>query len=247
MAILYLFKPIGKTPLEIVNDYKQTHNDVYKICYIGRLDPMASGKFIALTNEDCQKTNDCFGGDKKYIYEILVGISTDTLDLLGKITGLFQWDFYNKKQVTNFFNSIYIGKQIQEYPIYSSYKIKGRPLWWYAKNDNIDFELPTKEINIYRNTIVSKYKKSGKEIKNYINKHFNNIKTGDFDIKNIKQSWDIDVKDNYEFDIIKVESHVSSGTYIRKICQKLGEHLGVPCCAFSIYRSEINLSCNINE
>jgi tRNA pseudouridine(55) synthase len=245
MTVLVLFKPIGKTPLEIVSEYKKNTKDVKKICYVGRLDPMACGKFIALTNNDCLNTNKYFNTNKRYKYEILIGVNTSSLDLLGLVCNVCSNKNINKEQIDLFFSKKYIGKIIQEYPKYSSYKINNKPLWWYAKN-NIDVSpLPSKEIEIYSNQIISNNEISGRKLKKYVNENILQIK-GDFNQSNILKSWEI-IEDNMKFPILEIESHVSSGTFIRKICEKFGEYIGIPCCAYSINRIEINLFNNINE
>ena len=48
MGIITLYKPIGKTPLDMIKCLNEK-----KATYAGRLDPMAHGLLIILTNEHC--------------------------------------------------------------------------------------------------------------------------------------------------------------------------------------------------
>ena len=48
MGIITLYKPIGKTPLDMIKGLNEK-----KATYAGRLDPMAYGLLIILTNEHC--------------------------------------------------------------------------------------------------------------------------------------------------------------------------------------------------
>ena len=78
MGIHILYKPIGKTPLEML-DYVNAD----KKSYAGRLDPMAHGLLLVLTNEHCLAQNSFHNFNKVYKFEILIGLNTDTHDILG--------------------------------------------------------------------------------------------------------------------------------------------------------------------
>ena len=50
MPVLRLYKSIGRTPLEVINEYKDKNKTtIEKISYAGRLDPMAEGQLLVLT------------------------------------------------------------------------------------------------------------------------------------------------------------------------------------------------------
>src|SRR3989344_2208467 len=83
--ILAVYKPVGITPLEAVMRYKQKHPQyrTKKMSYPGRLDPMAEGVLVLLAGEDTKKMISFMKHDKEYVADILLGLSTDTLDILG--------------------------------------------------------------------------------------------------------------------------------------------------------------------
>ena len=54
-----------------------------KSCYCGRLDPMARGEMLFLENMECKSMDNYLGSDKIYEFEIILGLSTDTDDILG--------------------------------------------------------------------------------------------------------------------------------------------------------------------
>ena len=147
--IIPIYKPIGKTPLEIVEDYKKNNKNIKKCSYAGRLDPMASGLMIILANESCLKQNDFHNLSKIYEFKIVLGISTDTYDLLGLVNTHNIKENYNIKSIiTNIINN-FTGKFMQKYPEDSSIRVKGKPLWYYAKNNVLEkIEIPEKEIKI---------------------------------------------------------------------------------------------------
>ena len=82
---VFLYKPKGFTPLELVKKYKKDNNIKGKVCFAGRLDPMAHGKMILLVKEECKLMNSYCNLNKTYEFIVLFGVKTDTYDLLGKI------------------------------------------------------------------------------------------------------------------------------------------------------------------
>lgn len=239
MTIIKLYKPIGKTPLELINEYKKKHN-IKKISYAGRLDPMAEGEMLILTNDSCLKQNFYHNLGKTYRFELLVGLSTDTYDILGLVNDIYSKDISNEKKIE--LNSIiqnYIGKHMQKYPPYSSVRVKGNPLWYYAKNNKLnEITIPEKEINIYRMKILTNYSINTNEL---LQKIFNNINkiNNEYDFRQdlIKNNWKKIINKNYY--VLELETDVSSGTYIRQICNDIGIKLKIPCLALSINRLNI--------
>ena len=108
---------------EILGDItKRLSADYSKISFVGRLDPMASGIIAFTTNEECYNQNNFLQVTKNYRFNLIIGISTDTGDCLGKIKNI-QNNFSNFKydDIIKYFNN---RCYLQEYPIYSSYKIR---------------------------------------------------------------------------------------------------------------------------
>ena len=149
--IILAYKPIGKTPLEIINELKQNYGySKTKMSYAGRLDPMAHGLMIILKDAECYKQHLYHNFSKIYKFKLLLGISTDTFDILGKITNNSNSNInINTDNLYSIINSL-IGKQKQHYPPYSSARVDGHPLWYYAKNNLLHtITIPYKEIEPY--------------------------------------------------------------------------------------------------
>lgn len=86
--VLTLYKPVGATPLDVLYEL-QERNPGYKdvrLAYAGRLDPMAEGLLLVLVGDECKRRDHYQKLDKIYEFEVLFGVSTDTYDILGKIT-----------------------------------------------------------------------------------------------------------------------------------------------------------------
>ena len=78
-GILLINKPIGITSRDVVNQLTKKFN-TKKIGHTGTLDPFASGVMIVTINKGTKISSYLENLDKEYIAEVLLGISTDTLD-----------------------------------------------------------------------------------------------------------------------------------------------------------------------
>lgn len=216
MGIHVLYKPIGKTPLEMLDFIKAK-----KKSYAGRLDPMAHGLLLVLTNEHCLSQNSFHNFDKTYIFELVIGLSTDTYDILGKLVPIKSTGLLNN----NISDSLKTmeGPMYQKYPLYSSIRINGKPLWYWAKNDKLDnIEIPGKIVTIYKLECIDSDFINAKSLKKIILDKL--ILLGDrenkFREKEILNQWkNYNFKNNYKR--FKIKAHVSCGTYIRELSQEI--------------------------
>ena len=144
-GILLINKPIDYTSRDVVNKVSKILN-TKKIGHTGTLDPIATG-LLVLTIGNATKVSELITGyNKEYIVTFKFGMETDTLDITGN--KLFESNNQVNKEVLLEVLKKYKGKVIQEVPKYSAIKIDGKKLYEYARN-NIDIELPKREINIY--------------------------------------------------------------------------------------------------
>ena len=164
-------KLLGETPLQCLKRLRKigvyTEND--KVTYAGRLDPAAVGLMIFLDKKseilDKQKY---LSLTKEYEYEILCGISTDTYDLLGKIT---KTDFCKKPDKNNIKNTIneFVGDFVFPYPKYSGKTLKGKKL--FSLKNLLKKDIPTRQMNIYKNEYLGESTVSKKEIQKELKKY----------------------------------------------------------------------------
>jgi tRNA pseudouridine55 synthase len=84
-SVLNLYKPLGKTPLETIEMFKEQNPQFkeIKLGYAGRLDPMAEGVLLVLAGDELKNQKKYWALDKEYEAEILLGTETDTFDILG--------------------------------------------------------------------------------------------------------------------------------------------------------------------
>ena len=134
------------TSRDVVNKISKIFNTP-KVGHTGTLDPLATGVLVVAVGEGVKLVDSLSNDTKEYIAEVKCGISTDTLDVLGKTleeTTDFMLDENNIKEVLNSF----LGTSLQEVPLYSSIRVDGRRLYDYARK-NEEVTLPKREIEIY--------------------------------------------------------------------------------------------------
>lgn len=238
------YKPVGFTPLEVIEYIKHNYPDYkdQKIGYAGRLDPMADGLVLLLLGTENKNKIKYENLDKKYRFECTFGIETDSLDVLGLVLHVNAGsqnhpnNFQLKKKLPYLQGDVSL-----QYPVYSSKRVKGKPLYYWAKRGKIDqITIPSRESKIYSVKFISSTKKTGEEIAQNAIANITKIK-GDFRQTEIIKSW-MDFSKNHgdsHFYSASLTAHVSSGTYVRSICKELGSKLSSCALATKITRIEI--------
>lgn len=237
----FIYKPSGYTINQFINTYKEDHN-IKKLCFCGRLDPMARGEILILENEECKQMPKYLNNSKKYNFEIILSIKTDSDDPLGLIEEIDVIDntfnyttIYNN--ILSFINNYKIGLYFQKYHIFSSKRIDGKPLWYYKKN-NIPVNIPSKKVDIFNVNIHKIKTYEFIEWKNLIINQINTIdKNKDFNQNNIITQWkNTDMNFLYS---IPVDITVSSGFYIRQFVRDISDNINYPLLTFDINRTKI--------
>ena len=239
--ILDIWKNFGDSPSNLCKDIKNKYNSK-KVCFTGRLDPLAQGSMIILTDEDIYKADFYRNMDKTYSFEVILGISTDSHDCMGNIINKINMKdiTIDKKDIINFISNY----NVQEYPIFSSrtveYEGKMCNMWKLYK-EGIKFDIPKKNVCIL-NFDIQEILTDVKQFdiyQNFINmlKSINDDKLlKDFDVDKFISQYEKDKNIDEYFIKISMKMKVSSGFYIRKFCNDLGIYLGFGSIAYKITR-----------
>ena len=153
--VIIVNKDSNMTSRDVINRLNKIFH-TKKIGHTGTLDPIAQGVLVVCINQATKLCELLTATYKEYIAEIKLGILTDTLDITGKIIKEEETKKYTEEQIQNVLNS-FLHKSMQEVPLYSAVKIKGKKLYEYARN-NIDVKLPKRQIEIKKIELLS-YKK----------------------------------------------------------------------------------------
>lgn len=208
-----------------------------KITYAGRLDPMAEGLMILLVGDDVHHKEEYLGYDKVYEVDVLLGVATDTGDILGKCkaTAIPNKDIHERagKHLTKL-----TGVHEQPYPLFSSKTVHGLPMWTYARNHTSPIDIPTKSIEIYEISPIDHYHLSGDEVLRIIRKRISAL-SGDFRQEEILDHWGESIIGDNEYTVMRLRIFASSGAYMRVLAERIGELAGVPALAWRIKRIKV--------
>lgn len=150
-GVVNVFKEKGKSSRYYTNKVK--HLSKTKTGHIGTLDPMAFG-VLPIAVGEATKFIDFLDFDKKaYIYRIIFGKTTETLDAEGEFTDKEAWDF-EKCDLLRVLDEME-GAYEQVPPKYSAKKINGVPMYKLAReNIDIDTASRAKTVQIYKNRLL---------------------------------------------------------------------------------------------
>ena len=144
-GLLVVNKSKDMTSRDVVNIISRKFN-TKKVGHTGTLDPIASGVLVVAIGKYTKLVDIITSEKKEYIATMKLGILTDTLDTTGKILEKKDYSF-SKEELLNVLKTLKT-TYLQEVPKYSAVKINGKKLYEYARN-NIDIELPKREVTIY--------------------------------------------------------------------------------------------------
>ncbi len=242
MAIIY--KSLGQTPLSALERFRadmRLSTDV-PITYAGRLDPMAEGLLLILIGDKCKEKDQYLGLHKTYEFEILVGFSTDTFDLLGLVTKFKDVDVDNFENVENLIKKNIeesIGTYQQKYPAYSSKTIDGEQMFSLARSGKLkEKDIPTHEVEIKRINFLGRKEISGTELLKNIDTSIQKV-IGDFRQSEILEKWGSEIEMENSYLIFKFEVECSGGFYVRAFTDEVSNKLSIPMTTYSIKRTRI--------
>jgi tRNA pseudouridine55 synthase len=240
--ILLINKPIGYTPLQVVTALKKgsmKYQD-QTISYAGRLDPMAEGLLVLLVGEENKKRKEYEGMEKEYEFEVLLGVGTDSYDLLGVVTDTSSSFDDTETSVLSVVPQL-VGKHIQPFPPYSAKPVHGIPLYKWARENRLhEIVIPEKEIEVRSLRHLGTHVLSQKKLQESIFEKLTLVR-GDFRQDAIYASWErfFASTQQKEFVTMTFKATVTSGTYIRSLAKRMGEMIGIASLAFSIKRTRV--------
>lgn len=146
-GIIVVNKEKGCTSHDLVSKVKKIVKE--KVGHTGTLDPLATGVLPLLIGKGTLCSKYLINHNKEYIAVLKLGVSTDTIDSEGKVLEEKEVDssILEKTNAEKILSG-FVGKQIQEPPIYSAIKVNGKKLYEYARKGE-SVEIPKREIEIY--------------------------------------------------------------------------------------------------
>ena len=243
-------KHVGETPLVALERFRLEHRIPFRtpLAYAGRLDPMASGKLLILIDDECKVQEKYHSLDKEYQVEVLLGVSSDSGDVLGLLSSSPQ------KSVTEMGVKTvlkkFIGPITLPYPHFSSKTVRGKPLHtWTLENRLGEIEIPKKKSTIHALTFRGLRTLTRSEVLTIARTKIETIPLvtdpkkalgADFRRDAVRASWNELEKTGREtYQILSFSCIASSGTYMRTLGEYIAKELGTTGLAYSIHRTKI--------
>jgi tRNA pseudouridine55 synthase len=151
-GFLIIDKNPGITSFQVIKTLKKIC-PFKKIGYIGTLDRNAGGILPVAVNEGVKLIPFFENGQKRYVAKIVLGITTDTLDLEGTVTSRTEPPLFDESTIRRVLSG-FQGKIVQKIPLFSSKKVEGKPLYKLARK-GITIEAPTKEVEVHNITFLN--------------------------------------------------------------------------------------------
>ncbi len=253
--VLILDKQEGETPLECIIRFKKSHPEYQnvKMTYAGRLDPIASGVLVILTGDFVHKKELFTKLPKVYECVALLGVETDTYDVLGMpsasklpLTPSWQEGETAPEKLRTF-----IGTFSQEYPPYSSKTINGKQMHTLAREHGFEgLEIPKQTVTVKTISNIRMASVATEDLVQGIIETIKKVK-GDFRQEESIKAWETistppaasgerpPLKEGERVPLVLFTIEVSGGTYIRSIVHELGRQLGCGACIIRLKRTSV--------
>lgn len=144
-GILVLNKQKGMTSHDAVSKVRKLFS-TKQVGHTGTLDPMATGVLCVLVGRAVKASEFAVEHDKSYTAGIMLGVTTDTGDITGRI--LSKTEILPNQAEVEAAVSSFQGEILQVPPMYSAIKIGGNKLCDLARK-GITVDRPARPVNIY--------------------------------------------------------------------------------------------------
>ncbi|MBX2866964.1 hypothetical protein KTR10_03350 [Candidatus Kaiserbacteria bacterium] len=242
-------KKVGETPLVALEKYRSAHSHLERVpmAYAGRLDPMASGRLLLLIGEECKQQEKYHGLDKAYEFSVLFDVSSDTGDVLGRLSYRAPSSIESLKGVVKNVK----GDITLPYPHFSSKTVEGKPLHvWTLEGRVGEIDIPTYTATIYQLRLQNTETKTGAEIADEALQKIETIPPvteeskalgRDFRRDDVRSDWKVfrEMHGNDIYTIAHFSCVCSSGAYMRTLAEEIAKKVGTEGLAYSIHRTKI--------
>jgi tRNA pseudouridine55 synthase len=145
-GFLVIDKNTGMTSYDVIRRLKKLY-PFNKIGYIGTLDRNATGILPVAFNDGVKLIPFLENGEKTYKAKFLLGVTTDTLDIEGKVLSQVEAQEFDRAFLREKLNK-FMGKITQHIPVYSSKKVNRKPLYKLTRK-GITVEPQLKDVEIF--------------------------------------------------------------------------------------------------
>lgn len=145
-GFLVVHKPAGVTSHDVVAAVRAV-TGIPKVGHTGTLDPFATGVLPLALGRSTRLIQFLDEAIKVYDATIRLGTATDTGDPTGKVIRELPVPAFTTEQVEEVLAG-FVGERMQEPPAYSAVKVKGKPMYRYARKGET-VKAPARKIHIH--------------------------------------------------------------------------------------------------
>lgn len=149
-GFLNIIKPKGITSHDVVSRLRKI-TQIKQIGHTGTLDPFATGVLPVCIGK-ATRLIEYLQDDKEYLAEVQFGKNTDTYDINGQVTKVFDTKITEQEILEILPN--FRGEISQLPPIYSAIKVNGKKLYDYARKGEA-VEIQPRKVNITKLELLS--------------------------------------------------------------------------------------------
>ncbi|MBI5733436.1 MAG: hypothetical protein HY973_00635 [Candidatus Kerfeldbacteria bacterium] len=241
-AIVTIYKPLGLTPLAALDLWRARHPEWpgVSMTYTGRLDPMAEGVVVVLIGEALKQQAQFQKQDKVYQATVLFGAETDTYDVLGIPSRLVDTKSLDLAKIKSELFKLEHGFKFK-LPPYSSYKVRGKPLFWWALMNRLsEVEIPERTVKIYKVEYLNHNCLTNDEFRRKLAEKLDLVR-GNFRQRQIKGEWQklTASRPRFKYQTVTFRLHCQGGTYIRAVAKHLGDKFGCGAILWNLTRERV--------
>jgi tRNA pseudouridine55 synthase len=162
-GVIVVDKPPYVTSHDVVDAVRAIIGEK-KVGHCGTLDPIATGVLVLAIGRATRLTPYLPVDPKEYEGEITFGLETNTYDAMGEV--LFEKECTASDDEIIDALSRFTGTFLQNPPLFSAKKVKGKPLYVLARK-GIEVEVEPKEVTVYELSVSSIRRERGKAVASF--------------------------------------------------------------------------------
>lgn len=152
--IILVDKPSGISSFDVIRRLRRTFglartDPAWRMGHAGTLDPLASGLMVVGIGPGTKRLNEYLKLPKTYEADILLGVRTATGDTEGDVIEERDASGLGEETIRDAVARLRGTRAIRA-PLYSALKLKGRPLYAYARTGRTDVVPPEREMRVDR-------------------------------------------------------------------------------------------------
>jgi tRNA pseudouridine55 synthase len=150
-GVLVVDKPKGVTSFDVVAQVRRAYHEK-RVGHCGTLDPMATGVLPVCVGEATKLVPFLQAGQKEYLAEVLLGVTTDSQDADGQVTSTREVAV-SRERLTEALPR-FLGKILQKPPMHSALRVNGKRLYEFAR-EGVEIEREARPVEVHGLEVTS--------------------------------------------------------------------------------------------